>query len=168
MHESRKRKPDTFQCPSAQPDMEGAAVFGIIGGDSGNERAAYFDARIPVSQEVLELTMNVNPLAVYRIAAKCEHSRCMHFNGHACELARRIVQLLPSSVEQLPQCSIRTECRWFAQEGSSACVRCPQILTLNNTDDPLLFQVASPSGQPAGSVGCDGVENANVPIETVV
>ena len=41
----------------------------------------------------------------------------------------RIVQQLPTVVETLPACQIRSSCRWWLQEGKAACYRCPQMVT---------------------------------------
>jgi hypothetical protein len=48
-----------------------------------------------------------------------------------CHLAERIVAELRSVTERLPRCSVRPHCRWWLQEGRSACARCPQIVTDN-------------------------------------
>jgi hypothetical protein len=58
-----------LQCPSAQPDMAGACVFGILDGDVGALRTAYIDSRIPATSEVIELTGDVDLRKVYRFAA---------------------------------------------------------------------------------------------------
>jgi hypothetical protein len=49
----------------------------------------------------------------------------------------RIVNILPAVVDALPVCLIRSTCRWYEQEGHSACVRCPQVVTelADPTDD---------------------------------
>jgi hypothetical protein len=133
---------DRLQCPSAQPGMESPSIFGVIGGQAGAECTSYFDARIPATDEALSITGDVAPLKVYRIAAQCEQSKCLHFDGSDCQLARRIVQLLPLAVDELPNCAIRPECRWFAQEGAPACRRCPQIVTLSDTTNPILLEAA--------------------------
>jgi hypothetical protein len=64
-----------------------------------------------------------------RDALVCPSSQ--HFDGANCGLATRIVSILPAVVEQLPDCQIRSDCRWFRQEGAAACRRCPQISTVN-------------------------------------
>jgi hypothetical protein len=53
----------------------------------------------------------------------------MHFDGHDCRLATRLVQLLPAVVDRLPPCHVRPDCRWWQQEGKAACLRCPQVVT---------------------------------------
>jgi len=37
---------------------------------------------------------------------------------------------MPQAVSAMPRCAIRPNCLWFAQEGSSACLRCPQVATI--------------------------------------
>jgi hypothetical protein len=129
-------------CPSAQPDMDGPIVLGVVCEEAGTARTSYLDERIALSEELLTSTLPVDALQVLRIAAACEESRCAHFDGQKCQLARRIVGGLPAVVSQLPDCTIRSDCRWYWQEGSSACVRCPQIVTLQHTSDPVLVQIA--------------------------
>src|SRR5215467_9517238 len=53
-----------------------------------------------------------------------------------CQLAKRIVQILPAVMNTLPPCIIRQECRWYSQEGSAACRRCPEITTVNYDVSP--------------------------------
>jgi hypothetical protein len=48
-------------------------------------------------------------------------------------------------VDSLPPCTIRKECRWFAQEGAAACMRCPEITTVSYDLSP---QVRKVSGLP--------------------
>ncbi len=138
-------RPTAYQCPSAQPNMRGAKVLGVV--ERHNERLEilYLDRLAPVSPDLLALTGDVEPTKIFRVAAMCAENRCQHFDGDRCRLAQRIVQLLPPVVDQLPRCSIRADCRWYAEEGAAACRRCPQIMTLNDSDDPRLTQVA---GEP--------------------
>jgi len=53
--------------------------------------------------------------------------------------------MLPPVVDSLPPCTIRKECRWFAQEGAAACMRCPEITTISYDLSP---QVREVSGLP--------------------
>jgi hypothetical protein len=133
---------DQLQCPSAQPGMQHASVFGVIGRQMRADQTQYLDAKIVATNSILSLTGDVDPLKVYRIAATCEKSRCLHFDGTDCQLARRIVELLPLAVDKTPNCSIRPECRWFAQEGAPACLRCPQVVSLSDNRDPRLLEAA--------------------------
>ena len=128
-------------CPSAQPDMADATVLGVYDADN-NGLVAYLDHPLPVDPWTLPNTGNVDPLRVLRIAARCEETRCTHFGGGCCSLATRVATLLPAVVELLPRCSIRSECRWFSQEGRAACLRCPQVTTQQPSSSPLALAVA--------------------------
>jgi len=116
-------------CPSAQPEMVGSVVLGVVGGTVNEPRVAYLSEPLPVTDELLALSSPVKPTEIFRFAAPCEGNACQHFDGSNCRLATRIVQLLPAVVEVLPPCRLRPNCRWWQQEGKAACVRCPQIVT---------------------------------------
>jgi hypothetical protein len=116
-------------CPSAQPEMEGSVVFGIIGGTVEQPQVGYLAATQPVTDELLALSQPVKPTEVFRFAAPCAESACQHFDGLRCKLAVKVVQMLPVVVDRLPPCSIRPNCRWWQQEGKAACARCPALIT---------------------------------------
>jgi len=116
-------------CPSAQPDMADAVILGVRGGSLEAPFVSYLEQPEPVSAELLALSHPLPPTEVYRFAARCEERACRHFDGRNCNLATRIVQILPAVVDALPACKIRHECRWFQQEGRPACMRCPQVIT---------------------------------------
>jgi hypothetical protein len=119
-------------CPSAQPDMNGAIVLGVMRGAAESPRLAYLNERLPVTSDLLALAGTVKPTEVFRFAARCEERACRHFDGRECRLASRIVEFLPAVTDALPPCVIRKSCRWFGQEGKQACLRCPQVLTENS------------------------------------
>jgi hypothetical protein len=123
-----------LMCPSAQPEMEGSRVLGVIGGEPDEPSLAYLNQYLPVTEEVLALAQPAKPTKVMRFAAPCQERLCSHFDGKDCGLVTRIVQILPAVTQALPPCLIRVECRWFQQEGRAACQRCPQIVT--QVDDP--------------------------------
>jgi hypothetical protein len=116
-------------CPSAQPHMEGAFVFGVLGGSVEERRVGYLPERVPVSDEVLAMAGPVRATEVFRIAAPCAKGGCMHFDGHDCRLATKLVQLTPPVTQALPACSVRPDCRWWRQEGKKACMVCPAVRT---------------------------------------
>ena len=127
-----KTDQQTF-CPSAQPEWEGAKVFGVVGGTPDAPETAYLASPAPVTQELLDMAQPVSPDEVFRIAAPCACSGCGHYNSEqsSCRLAEKIVRWVPMVSETLPVCAIRAECRWWQQEGRDACFRCPQVVTRN-------------------------------------
>ena len=129
-------------CPSAQPDMEGARVIGVVERGSGGPQVAYVSGTVPVTPEVLRTSGPVPPTHVMRFAARCEESACQHFDGTNCQLATRVARALEPVVRHLPACAIRRTCRWHAQEGRAACLRCPQVVTRMEDADPHMREIA--------------------------
>jgi hypothetical protein len=115
-------------CPSAQPDMEGPIVLGLMADVDGVRQVQYLNERLPFTGEIAAQAGEA-PTRFLRIAARCEESKCSHFDGETCRLATRIATMLEPVVDKLPPCSIRRDCRWYAQEGLPACLRCPQVVT---------------------------------------
>jgi hypothetical protein len=135
---------DGLSCPSAQPNMQDARIFGVIGGSAEEPRIAYLKESAVVDPSALEQLGPLEPTQVFRFAARCEESRCVHFNGSRCTLAERIVAKLAPVVDTLPPCLIRPTCRWYAERGAEACLRCPQVVTMVPSGDETLDQVARP------------------------
>jgi hypothetical protein len=133
-------------CPSAQPDMSGARIFGVLSGSSGEPRVAYLKPGVRVPNGILaQLGTSLDPTEVFRFAAACEEHRCNHFDGARCRLGERIARELNPVVDALPPCQIRITCRWFAEQGGAVCLRCPQIITRVPADDALSRIAATPT-----------------------
>jgi len=132
-------------CPSAQPEMPGSRVFGVMGGTVQEPLLGYLDQPAPATPELLALSGPVKPTEVFRLAAPCVESACCHFDGRDCRLVTRIVQILPAVSEVLPACRIRQDCRWFRQEGRPACLRCPQVITQNCSPSKEMVRAATPA-----------------------
>jgi hypothetical protein len=144
MHRSAAEKP--LLCPSAQPDMTGATVFGVqTGNPEDGLRVGYLTDAQPVSPDILAASGDVLPTQVLRVAAPCMGSGCKHFDGTGCQLAARVASMLEPVVNRLPPCAIRPTCRWFRQEGRAACLRCPQVVTDLPTGTDLQREVAGAS-----------------------
>jgi hypothetical protein len=132
-------------CPSAQPDMEAARIIGVVGGTAEAPRISLLDELQVPTPELLALSGPFDPAQIFRFAAHCETSKCSHFDGRDCKLATRVVQILPAVVSDLPTCRIRANCRWFLQEGRPACLRCPQVMTRDDTPSPEMVSAAAPA-----------------------
>jgi hypothetical protein len=140
-------------CPSAQPDWEGSVVIGVIGGTAEQPHMAYLTTPQSVTDELLALAGPVAPTEMLRFAAPCMCSGCVHFADAQCRLVARMVKLLPVVVEKLPACAIRPRCRWWLQEGRTACMRCPQVVTDNYNPSALMRQAAEPKSGLDHGVG---------------
>jgi hypothetical protein len=134
--------------------MPGAHVLGVVTGPVEAPQIAYLDEPVPVTDAVTALAEPAHPADVMRFSAPCEERKCCHFDGQRCQLATRIVDTLPAVVDALPECLIRSECRWFQQEHRAACLRCPQVVTRNHAASELMVSVArvalsdADAGQP--------------------
>ena len=138
-------KQETTLCPSSQSEMKDSAVFGIVTGTPNQPEVTYLSESQPVTEELMDLSDSVTPTEVFRIASTCAAKGCQHFDGNNCRLVSRIVENLSEVTEELPPCSIRSNCRWWKQEGKAACMRCPQVVTTNYNSSELISQVAKPN-----------------------
>ena len=136
-------------CPSAQPNWPEAKVFGVVNGDSDAPATAYLKSAEPVSEDLLALTEGVEPTEVLRIAAPCACSQCDHYSEaeSRCRLVEKTVRWVPLVTETLPVCSIRSECRWWQQEGKEACFRCPQVVTNDFAPSAEIRRAANPENR---------------------
>ena len=132
-------------CPSAQPGMDRCRVLGVVRQEGSTPILEYLNRLLPATTEILAMAAPLKPTEVFRLAATCAEHKCPHFDGADCQLATRVVQILPAIVDALPPCIIRTECRWYSQEGGAACKRCPAITTVSHDLSP---QVREVSGLP--------------------
>ena len=90
---------------------------------------AYLPEPVPLSSIDAPLPPDVQPTEVYRLAGRCSKSECLHYSGSHCKLGEHIVSTLDVVTRALPPCSIRSECRWSAEQRAQACMRCPQVVT---------------------------------------
>jgi hypothetical protein len=131
-------------CPSARPTLDKSVVFGVISGTVDIPRVVYLKQAQTVTQELIEKVHPVTPAEVFRAASPCEASACQHFDGANCRLATRVTEQLPAVAAVLPPCAIRRDCRWWQQEGSAACLRCPQVITDHYSPSDLMKTVSIP------------------------
>lgn len=119
-----------LSCPSAQPDMADARVIGVLSGTSEAPRVAYLKDEARIDPANLPDLGPLEQTQVFRFAARCEETHCAQFREGRCSLGARIVAGLDPVVDALPSCLIRATCRWHAEQGREACLRCPQVVTL--------------------------------------
>jgi len=131
-------------CPSAQPDVGGGVVVGVVGGTPREPRVVYLADPVPVTAELLALAAPVHPTEVFRMAAPCAGAGCQHYDGARCTLIQRIVAGIPAVASTPPPCGLRRRCRWWHEEGAAACTRCPLIVTEQPNPTPTMAQVARP------------------------
>jgi hypothetical protein len=146
VHASDDAEPPTATpwCPSARPEQAGAVIFGVRTDGESAARIGYLDQTVPVTDAALALADPVSPLEVFRFAAPCAETGCVHFADESCSLASRIVERVPVAVAIAPACAVRSKCRWWAQEGVAACQRCPQVVTSESGFNTHVAEAAVP------------------------
>lgn len=142
--ERRGKAPLT--CPSAQPDMEGARIFAVVGGTAAKPEVAYLKSDATVTPEMLERLGDLDPTHVFRFAGRCEEGRCGQYKDGRCSLGQRIAERLAPVTQALPSCQIRASCRWYDEVGAAACRRCPSVVTIVPMDQDELREAARPEG----------------------
>ena len=130
-------------CPSAR--CESGAVLLAIALPGG--KLAYASDRIVIDQDFVDAAKSVGRPAEqrFRFSSACVEKGCRQWVAGRCGVIDRVIDAL-SAVDDapaeplpvdLPQCSIRSTCRWFAQVGAAACGVCPLIITDNCALEPV-------------------------------
>lgn len=136
----RHRIADKTLCPSSLPELPNSKIFGVVEGTIAMPKVTYLSEPLPATPALLAAASPAEPTEVFRIAAPCIVGGCQHFSEGQCQLAQRIVSRLPEVTDSLPDCPIRSDCRWWQQEGKQACLRCPQLVRLSYEASPTLRQ----------------------------
>jgi hypothetical protein len=69
-----------------------------------------------------------------RVVGECINKRCAYYRSY-CSLGATVARVGEFSIAQglniRPSCSLRTQCRWYQENGLSACQLCPDIVRVN-------------------------------------
>ncbi len=115
-------------CPSsiAKP---GAALFGV---QTAAGQIEYLDQPIVVDQTFVDKARQGRaPEERFRFASNCAKSGCGHWDSgqSGCSLVGKVVDAMNrKAAETLGACAIRTNCRWYHQEGALACTSCDEVV----------------------------------------
>ena len=125
-------------CPSAtlagvEPGQP-LHISGVVGADG---LVTNLRTPLPVDAAMrAELQKHGTPERRFRFAAPCAEGRCGNWTeqgGGQCGLIARIrdhvaaSDAAPEPAAALPPCAIRADCRWWRQDGPSACAVCPLV-----------------------------------------
>jgi hypothetical protein len=120
-------------CPST-PAQEGAVVVTILGTDG---RPAYLPDRMVVTDDLLQQTDPDTLERRFRFASPCQEAACGHWSDSRCGIPAKLAALVtPDDPSRVPRCSIRHDCRWFAQAGFDACRLCPLVARTAQSQGP--------------------------------
>lgn len=137
-----------YTCPSAPASDPDNHVFGVVLGEAAEPRVAYLAKGVGVDAKRAIDRLDVDPGHVFRFAGKCASSGCAQWKDGGCRLGRDVAAMLEPVVDTAPACTIRSTCRWFAENGVHACLRCPQVTTHVLPGAKRLYEVANMVPQP--------------------
>lgn len=122
---------DDKLCPSSTCH-EGAIILGVVQGD---QKVALLNAGLVADVSFVEKANEIGrPEKRFRFADKCIQCGCKQWTGKECGVIKEFSdanQHLTIDNYELPHCVIRTQCRWYSQEGAKACIICPYVVTDN-------------------------------------
>jgi hypothetical protein len=116
-------------CPSA-PAHAGAKLLGRFTEEGS---LAFAATPLRVTNTFLAAANETGDIEKrFRFASQCMQSACSRWQNGRCMVAVAAAgaagEQKPATDQLLPACAIRTQCRWFAQEGAAACRICPQVV----------------------------------------
>lgn len=121
-------------CPSSRCES-GHLLLGVVQADG---TVGFLAERMPVDDEFVAVARRGRrPEKRFRFASKCAESGCRQWTGSSCGVIEEVFDAVPEHHRrsELPDCSIRPQCRWFGQEGEAACGVCPLVITDLMVDD---------------------------------
>jgi hypothetical protein len=112
----------------------------LLGRFNASGRLAFAVTPLPVSAEFIAAAAERGDIGKrFRFSARCMQAGCSRWQEGRCTVAFAAAQVASQveATENLPACFIRSQCRWFQQEGARACRVCPYIVyDMRNTDEP--------------------------------
>lgn len=123
-------------CPSARCEAD-AILLGVVTPDG---RVGYIRPEVRIDADFVAAARAArDPEKRLRFAQPCVEGRCAQWTGSSCGVIESVRhspegQAAAGESRPLPRCSIRPRCRWFAEQGTRACVVCPLVVTEPCTD----------------------------------
>jgi hypothetical protein len=112
-------------CPSHKC-VSGSQLIGIVQADGS---VAFLGNPQPVDQQFLAIAARGRaPELRFRFANTCAQGACANWAGDCCGIAAQISAAAETNTQDLPDCGIRPECRWYAERSARACAVCPRVV----------------------------------------
>ena len=120
-------------CPSSTLD-HATTLLGVVGPDG---RVHYVSPALAVDDAFRERARVAgSPESRFRLAGACVEGGCAQWTGSRCGVIDGLLEQVEGELDtQLRPCTIRRECRWFAQSGARACEVCPLVVTDSRSDE---------------------------------
>jgi hypothetical protein len=119
-------------CPSS-PLEYATHLLGVVGRDG---RIHYVSPALPLDDDFrVAASRRGKTGARLRLSGPCLESGCQQWTGSRCGVIEDVLEET-ADVDldtELRPCTIRRDCRWFAQQGAAACHVCPLVVTDSRT-----------------------------------
>ncbi len=129
----------TLLCPSSRCE-EGARLLGIVQQDG---TVAFTPDDIRVDTAFVQIARKGRkPEARFRFSSTCREKGCVQWTGERCSVVDLVLcEIAVAEIAmptKVPNCSIRSNCRWFDQAGFTACRACQLVSTdLDSPSQPV-------------------------------
>ena len=120
-------------CPSSVCE-KGALLLGVV---QPNGEVDFLGDRVEVDAEFVDIARQGRPPEKrFRFAGPCAKSGCSRWTGERCGVIDELEAIFPerAAEPELRPCVIRSECRWYGQNGARACAICPIVVTDNHPE----------------------------------
>jgi hypothetical protein len=117
-------------CPSSTC-REGSLLLGVVMPD---KTVSILNTPLRTDKAFIDkVQAQGEPEKRFRFANKCAKSGCRQWDGSSCGVMNTLAAANRQLEEEtvLRPCFIRDSCRWFHQEGKTACAICPFVITNN-------------------------------------
>lgn len=109
-------------CPSYVGKV-GAQLFGVVNKDG----RVQFITPLTVTEEFIQQNDHLEQR--FRFTGKCVEKGCAQWDNEEskCSLSKKVQDLDMTKSTELIFCPIRSQCRWFSQDGNEACFSCNEV-----------------------------------------
>lgn len=114
-------------CPSTSI-KEASLLIGLV---TAKGSIDYFGTPIEIDDAFKdEANKGKIPESRFRLAGLCVEKKCSNWSEEdkTCHVAKRIIANSKVENRTLPNCGIRSACRWFKQDKSAACKNCSFVI----------------------------------------
>ncbi len=137
-------KDESKTCPSSR-FSKGAYLIGI---KNEQEEMDMLATPVKITAELYgqmhSSAAGTKPEKTLRVANKCVESGCKQWTGTKCGVIDNVLQSIEEKYlkDQLPECAIRSTCRWYAQRNIEACRACSLVTTyVEHSDENRFFNL---------------------------
>lgn len=124
----RSAQPAQRACPSSSAG-HATHLLGVV---DGGGRVRYVSPALPLTDEFRERVADAGDAERrFRFTGPCVESGCAQWGESGCGVVEDLLEQVGGADlgTELRPCTIRRECRWFAQRGADACHVCPLVVT---------------------------------------